>query len=296
MSELSLSHEEVPLPSGAWAAAERKMIHLAGRPLLGFTQGKFRTYLYPVFTPKGFAVTSESPVDHPHHQSIWVAADHVNLLVPAAGGVEVYSYNFYVNDVFQGRAPGRIEEQSFDADIQAHTAVVQQSMHWRGPSEWGAQEGREVLHEHRTTRVAVKPDDSLIVIDIHSQLRAPGHPVSIGPTRHAWFNARLGPGMGQQYGATLRQGPASKEQGCRSWHGYTASVGGGHQVTVVLAPEASRQNYEWYVSPWGVMTANPCRHCAIDIAPHAPPVELSARLLVMDGAPSDDQIEAWLSN
>ena len=296
MSGLSLNPEEVPLPSGAWAAAERKMIHLAGRPLLGFTQGKFRTYLYPVFTPKGFAVTSESPVDHPHHQSIWVAADHVNLLVPAAGGVEVYSYNFYVNDVFQGRAPGRIEEQSFDADIQAHTAVVQQSMHWRGPSEWGAQEGREVLHEHRTTRVTVKPDDSLIVIDIRSQLIAPGHPVSIGPTRHAWFNARLGPGMGQQYGASLRQGPASKEQGCRSWHGYTASVGGGHQVTVVLAPEASRQSYEWYVSPWGVMTANPCRHSAIDIAPHAPPVELSARLLVMDGAPSDDQIEAWLSN
>ena len=296
MSGLSLNPEEVPLPSGAWAAAERKMIHLAGRPLLGFTQGKFRTYLYPVFTPKGFAVTSESPVDHPHHQSVWVAADHVNLHVPAAGGVEVYSYNFYVNDVFQGRAPGRIEERSFDADIQAHTTVVQQSMHWRGPSEWGAQEGREVLHEHRTTRVTVKPDDSLIVIDIRSQLIAPGHPVSIGPTRHAWFNARMGPGMGQQYGATLRQGPASKEQGCRSWHGYTASVGGGHDVTVVLAPDASRQSYEWYVSPWGVMTANPCRHCAIDIAPHAPPVELSARLLVMDGAPSDDQIEAWLSN
>lgn len=296
MSELSLSQEEVPLPSGAWAAAERKMIHLAGRPMLGFTQGRFRTYLYPVFTPKGFAVTGESPSDHPHHQSIWVAADHVNLHVPAAGGVEVYSYNFYVNEVFQGRAPGRIEERSFDADIQAHTAVVQQSMRWRGPNEWGAQEGREVLHEHRTTRFTVKPDDSLIVIDIRSQLSAPGHPVSIGPTRHAWFNARLGPGMGQQYGATLRQGPVPEGQLGPSWHACTASVGGGHQATVVMAPDSSRQSYEWYVSPWGVMTANPCRRSVIDIHPHAPPVELSARLLIMDGAPSDDQIEAWLSN
>ncbi len=295
MSELSLSQEEVPLPSGAWAAAERKMIHLAGRPLLGFTQGKFRSYLYPVFTPKGFAVTGESPADHPHHQSIWVAADHVNLLVPAAGGVEVYSYNFYVNEVFQGRAPGRIEERSFDADIQAHTAVVQQSMRWRGPNEWGAHEGREVLREHRTTRVAVKPDDSLVVIDIRSQLSAPGHPVSIGPTRHAWFNARLGPGMGQQYGATLRQGPVPEGQLGPNWHACTASVGGGHQVTVVMAPDASRQSYEWYVSPWGVMTANPCRRSVIEIDPQAPPVELSARLLVMDGAPSDDQIEARLS-
>ena len=28
-----------------------------------------------MLTPKGFAVTSESPGDHPHHNSVWVAAD-----------------------------------------------------------------------------------------------------------------------------------------------------------------------------------------------------------------------------
>lgn len=295
MSALSLSKEEVQLPSGAWAAVERKMIYLAGRPLLGFTQGKFRSYLYPVFTAQGFAVTSESPADHPHHQSIWVAADHVNLHVPAAGGLEVYSYNFYVNEVFQGRAPGRIEERSFDADILGNMAVVDQSMRWRGPSEWGAPEGREVLHEHRTTCINVRPLDSLVVIDIRSQLSVPDQTVSLGPTRHAWFNARLGPGMGQQHGATLREGTLSKEQGCRSWRGCTASVGGGHDVTVVLAPDVSQRAYEWYVSPWGVMTANPCRRTAIDIHPHTPPVELSARLMVIDGAPSNDEIETWLS-
>lgn len=294
MSGLSLGSEEIHLPTGAWAATERKMIYLAGRPLLGFTQGTFRPYLFPVFTMRGFAVTSESPADHPHHQSIWAAADHVNLHVPATGGSEIYSYNFYVNEVFQGRSPGRIEEQSFNADVRAETAVIEQTLRWRGPREWGAQEGREILHERRTTRIKVRPECSLMILDIRSQLHAGGHSVSIGPTRHAWFNTRVGPGMGQQHGGTLRRGSMPGKQGQADWHASTAHVGGGHEVTLVLAPDSSRQNYDWYVSPWGVMTANPCRHTALEVSPQGPPIELKARLLIIDGAPSDGQISAWL--
>jgi hypothetical protein len=294
MTGLSLSNEEIALPAGAWAASVRKMIYLADRPLIGFTQGALRPYLFPVFTPQGFAVTSESPADHPHHQSIWVAADHVNLHVPAAGGVEVYSYNFYVNEVFQGRAPGRIEEQSFNATVHADHATIEQVMQWRGPREWGASQGREILLERRTTQIKVDPKDSVITLDICSQLGAPGHRVSIGPTRHAWFNLRVGPGMGQQHGGMLRQGSRAGRQGKADWHGCTAPVGAGHKATLVLAPDASQHGHDWYVSPWGVITANPCRNASLEIPEQGPPVELKARLLIADGSPSDDQIAAWL--
>jgi len=141
MMGFGLRHEDIELPQGAWAAGERTLVCWQGKPVLGLTQGAFRPYLFPVHTPAGFAVTSESPADHPHHHSIWVGADHVNLHVPAAHRTEVYSYNFYVNDVFQGRAPGRILQDQCDGQAQGDGMRVEQTLQWRGPREWGAPEG-----------------------------------------------------------------------------------------------------------------------------------------------------------
>ena len=132
-----LQSEDIDLPAGAWSAGTRTMLMWGDKPVFGLTPGAFRNYLYPVFTPAGFAVTSESPADHPHHHSIWVGADHVNVHVPALYGTEVYSYNFYVNDVFQGRAPGRIVQTQCQAQEQGDTMRLTQHLAWRGPREWG---------------------------------------------------------------------------------------------------------------------------------------------------------------
>ena len=109
------------------------MLMWGDKPVFGLTPGAFRNYLYPVFTPAGFAVTSESPADHPHHHSIWVGADHVNVHVPALHGTEVYSYNFYVNDVFQGRAPGRIVQTGPSASTPPPAAAAAASVPFTPP-------------------------------------------------------------------------------------------------------------------------------------------------------------------
>ena len=109
LNNFSLEGDEVALPKGAWAQSHRLNVRWRGRDLTALSQGAFRAYLFPVYTPAGFAVTSESPLDHPHHNSLWIGADHVNCYLPFAGGAfEEANYNFYVNDIFQGRAPGRI--------------------------------------------------------------------------------------------------------------------------------------------------------------------------------------------
>jgi hypothetical protein len=100
--------------------------------------------------------------------------------------------------------------------------------------------------------------------------------------------------MGQQHGGALRQGSRVGRQGKADWHGCTAPVGAGHKATLVLAPDASQHGHDWYVSPWGVITANPCRKASLEIPEQGPPLELKARLLIADGSPSDDQIAAWL--
>ena len=107
--------------------------------VLGLTQGDLRSYVFPLFTPAGHLVTSEAPADHPHHQSVWIGADHVHALVPASEGrVEEYTYNFYINDVFQGRAPGRIAERESSFEERDGAAIIRQALDWRGPVEWGA--------------------------------------------------------------------------------------------------------------------------------------------------------------
>ena len=213
MMGFGLRQEDIQLPQGAWAAGERTWVCWNGQPVLGLTQGAFRPYVFPVHTPAGFAVTSESPADHPHHHSIWVGADHLNLHVPAGPRTEVYSYNFYVNDVFQGRAPGRIWQDHCEGQEVGDGLRVTQHLQWRGPREWGAPEGRHVLSE-----------------------------------------------------------------------------------TLAVAPRPGPHGHDWYISPWGVMTANPCLHTALSIEPGGAPLVLGAQFLVCDGKPQDDHIQQALSD
>ena len=59
-NDFILETDPIGLPRGAWAKTERRMLQWRGRELLGLSQGQFRAYLFPVFTPNGFAITSES--------------------------------------------------------------------------------------------------------------------------------------------------------------------------------------------------------------------------------------------
>jgi hypothetical protein len=266
------------------------------RPVFGLTQGAFRTYLFPVYSPAGFVLTSESPSDHPHHHSIWVGADHVNLHVPAEHRTEVYSYNFYVNDVFQGRAPGRIVQTQLQAQEDGDAMLLTQRLQWLGPREWGAPEGRHVLDETRLTRVRHMADCRAFQLTIRSELSAVGHPVSIGPTRHAWFNARIGPGMAPLHGGQIRSAPASAPQAAPAWQVSTGAVGGGHVAGVALSACMGTGRPDWYVSPWGVMTANPCLHQALRVEPGGQPLNLSCRMLAFDGTLDDAQITQALAD
>jgi hypothetical protein len=292
----ALRSEDIDLPLGASAASTRMLVMWNDRPVFGLTQGAFRNYLFPVYSPAGFALTSESPSDHPHHHSIWVGADHVNLHVPAEHRTEVYSYNFYVNDVFQGRAPGRIVQTQLQAQEDGDAMLLTQRLQWLGPREWGAPEGRHVLDETRLTRVRHMADCRAFQLTIRSELSAVGHPVSIGPTRHAWFNARIGPGMAPLHGGQIRSAPASAPQAAPAWQVSTGAVGGGHVAGVALSACMGTGRPDWYVSPWGVMTANPCLHQALRVEPGGQPLNLSCRMLAFDGTLDDAQITQALAD
>ena len=191
MTDFRVETEQIDLPSGAFCKARRHYVRWRGRTVLGLSANAFRAYLFPVYTPAGLALTEEAPIDHPHHQSVWVGADHVDCLLPyGEGQIEVANYNFYVQETFQGRAAGRMIECAIDWDelAERHLRVVQE-IEWRGPAEWGAPEGRIVAHESRA--IDVQPGEMAHVIDVRSRLRPGACDLQIGPTRHAYFGIRL---------------------------------------------------------------------------------------------------------
>ena len=260
----------IALPAGAWARTQRRYLRRDGVPVLALTAGDFRPYVFPLFTPAGFAVTSEAPADHPHHQSVWIGADHVHALVPASeGATEEYTYNCYINDVFQGRAPGRIVEVAATFSTAADdTGTIHQTLEWRGPTEWAAPQGRVILAEERTLIVQVHADAT--VLHLRSRLMPVTWPVRLGPTRHAYFNARVAESMQAVAGGRILDHcgvPIGTTQTPDAqWIDYIGPVGGGYEAGVALLPLTDHDEGWWFVADWGVITWGPFRRRARELA------------------------------
>jgi hypothetical protein len=288
----TLEDETIALPTGAFACTRRRTLRHGDRKVLAMTQGRARPYLYPLYTPLGFAVTEESPADHPHHNSVWIGADHVHCRMPVGEDRhEDYTYNFYVDEVFQGRAPGRLVETGCRHETLPNGGIrTVQRIEWRGPVEWAAPEGRLAARETRV--LTVSATDGGWVIDIDSTLAAAEWAFTLGPTRHAYFNVRVADSMTAANGGIIRDdrgrkgGIAVSGEGAR-WVSVSGSVGGDHRAGVALFPDP-RDHAEpsWFVADWGVVTVGPFRNAARLVASDAP-FRARYRLLVHDGNAAD---------
>ena len=149
-------------------------------------------------------MTSEHPADHPHHNSFWFAADHVYCRMPVTHGkgYEDYTYNLYLNETFQGRAPGRIVETACAGTAGRRRFRIAQMLDWRGPAEWAAPDGRLAARETRTLQIRRRGDAK--VIEVESRLAAVDWDFTLGPTRHAYFNVRMADSMIVALGGAVR--------------------------------------------------------------------------------------------
>jgi len=271
MSDFSFESDAIALPRGAWAKTHRMRLRHRGKAVLALTQGDFRSYVFPLMTPAGYCVTSESPADHPHHSGLWIASDHVHALMPAANDtVEEYTYNFYVNETFQGRAPGRIVETAVAGrEIGAGRFEIAQELEWRGPREWASDAGRLSARETRTMTVTVGERSNRI--DVSSTLTGGDFAMRLGPTRHAYFNVRVADSMIVANGGTIvddrgcEGGAQTSGEGAR-WVDFSGPVGGGALAGMTVIPhEIEGRTPFWFVADWGVVTVGPFRSEPLDL-------------------------------
>ena len=291
MRWFSVEEEAVTLPRGAFAQARRLQVRWQHRPITALNQGPFRSYLYPLYTPAGVPVTTEVPLDHPHHQSVWIGTDHFHCLLPyATDAYEEATYNFYINETFQGRAPGRIISVSVESTELAtdHLRLVQ-TLEWHGPQEWGAPQGRTVAIETRT--VDIRPGAAAHLIDVHSRLRPTEWDFRVGPTRHAYLGVRLAEGLRVIDGGRLLDAAGHRDSEairahCADWVDGSGSVPSGQQAGVALFPYPSAAGHPWYAADYGSMTVNPFGRTATMVR-RGGELEVAARLVVHDGDAAD---------
>ena len=301
LEHFSVTTEQIDLPRSATPQARRVAVAWRGRPVGAFTQGEHRCYLYPLYSPAGVPLTAESPVDHPHHNSISVGADMLKAkfppLTPAVSPLaESGTYNLYANNVFQGRAPGRTWAVDVNATELApdHLRVVQ-TVEWQGPEEWGAADGRRVLAvETRTTDI--RPGDIVNTVDIRSQLRPTEWDLTIGPTRHAYFTVRLAFGLRVVDGGTLidadgRSGGAAITNHASAWVDASGAAPHGARAGLTILGHASSAPVPWVAYDWGTVNVNPFAREAATIR-RGDALDLGIRLLAHDGDAGDVDIAA----
>ena len=298
MKNFSVETEYISLPHGATPRARRTKVGWKDRAITVLAQGEYRSYLFPVYTPEGVAVTDESPLDHPHHNSITVGSDHVNchfppLLPEMTSRVEYGNYNLYVNDTFQGRSPGRVLATATESEEIAddHLRVVQ-SLHWQGPIEWSAPERRNLAEETRI--IDIRPGKVANIIDIRSRLRPTEWDLSIGPTRHAYYTIRLAEGLREIDGGTSsdsegRCGAANISGQKADWVDGSGPAPHGRNAGIAVFKFASAGDVPWHIFDWGTINLNPIYDDTWNLK-RGDEMDIGIRIVVHDGDAKEARI------
>lgn len=301
MKSFDIGVEEIDLPKSATPRFRSIKIRWQGKAITNLTQGVQRAYLFPVYSPAGVPLTSESPVDHPHHNSITVSADvfYVKLppLIPKQSALtEEATYNFYVNDTFQGRMPGRIWVMSYDAEEVSddHLRVVQQ-IQWQGPEEWGAPPplGRRVVAEEIRT-IDIRPGGVTNIIDIRSQLRPTDWDLTIGPARHAYYTVRLEDQMRPINGGSLLDSEGRTEVdditgAMADWVAMYGPAAHGKTAGITVIPHGSAAGLPWVAFDFGSINVNPFQ-TEKGVLNRGDELDLGIRILAHDGDPREADV------
>ncbi|MBI3970795.1 MAG: PmoA family protein [Chloroflexi bacterium] len=218
----------------------RIRVYANGRFVAAYTLGQVRPYVYPVLTPSGLPVTEECPVDHPHHQSVWLGQDEVN------------GHNLWINGAGAGRVAGGAPVAVVGETPDGPAAIFRHELLWEAP------DGTPLLRERRVT--AITPAPAATLIDVVSERSPAAGPVVLGATKEAGFGLRVHDALDEQDGGTLvndrgRQGEAGTFDQEADWIDYWGHLGD-CAAGIALFPHPENPRHPWFTRAYGIVLAN----------------------------------------
>lgn len=274
-----------------------------GQPVTGVKQAAFRSYIYPLMTPNGVEVTTESPTDHAWHQSVTIGTDYFHTYVSdQTTRIEEPPCNFYWDWKFQGREAGRIVSRAFNECtlIDDHHLQITHRLWWEGPEQWGSPPHRRIVAEEVRT-IDVYPRHEANIIDVRSVLRPTQWDLRIGPCRHAYFTVRVADHLratgktGDKLSGRLTdsEGRVGAEQigwQYADWIDYSGKDTNNRISGLSVFQFPSTGNVPWYVVDYGSIRINPFRLAAREIK-RGEKIDLAIRLVAHDGDPIQANVQ-----
>jgi hypothetical protein len=277
-------------PYETTAQTRRLKVSWRDRSILALSQGVYRAYIYPVFTPAGMPVTAEAPVDHVHQQSITVGTDCFDVYGDPTDEHPSANYGFYMDETYKGHAPGKILSRSVEStEIAENHLRLVQTIDWRSPPDWSDPDGFVLAEEKRT--IDVYPGEVANIIDVRSRLTATASDIRVGGTVHGYFVVRLADGLRAVDGGTLvdsegRTGAARIRGQVADWVDCSGKAAYEQMAGVAVFPDPAPGVGRWHLSDWGFIMVNPFQDEARRIN-RGESAEAAMRVVAHDGDASE---------
>ena len=249
------------------------------RLLGGYNTNELRSYVFPLYTPKGVLVLQEAPPDHPHHQGILV-------------GLEVDGYDLWNAG---SRNLPRHRQEALTPLAEMATACSETGVQISHHVRWVTVDGQELLLEQR--RVTFSAQEQFTCIHWHSTFSHPGKATHLGQTKESGIGVRVPPHWETLFGGQIRNANGARgERGCfdqmSPWLNVEGGAGGDEIAGVVLLPET--EACPWFTRDYGLHLYNPARHHPFDLQPNEE-VAWAMSVFAYDGRWTVEEIKAMVA-
>jgi Methane oxygenase PmoA len=263
-----------------------------GRWLGGVGANYFRSWVFPLYTPRGLTVLQEFPFDHPFHNGLWVAQGPIQF-----GGETVHFW-----PMPPARRPGeslfthmgRIETVGLPT-VEPHDRGVRFTLQ----AVWRTGAGAPVLDERRTVDLYAVEDGT--VCDVTTVQTASYGALQYEASKFGAICVRTDPRLTPVVGAEViadggRRGKA--EVALQQANAYVAyesrAVNHAGDCFGLLLAVPGAQPHEWFIRDYGLATYNPMFEQPRDVA-FGDALRVQLRVVAYDEPLTDARAQRWLA-
>ena len=273
MAQYEVRELQSSVPDG-W---KQLKVYADGRYLGALQQGKFRPYIYPLFSPAGHNVLQIAPVDHLHHLGIWFSHSAIRPLgsrrepqssldaswSDQSSEQAVPEIDFWGTESFLPGPLPRILVRSTQWEIGDRGVQFQQMIEWQDDA------GQTVLRERRLTVMAAGPSGNHV--DLVTTLEAPGGSVEFGQIKDAGIGVRVSDEIDVLDGGRIVNADGDENEAetfgkASAWVDYSGPVTPDAIAGVAMFPFPNAAGIPWHTRDYGPMWINPWQDSAMTLA------------------------------
>ncbi len=259
-----------------------------GRWLGGVGANYYRSWVYPLYTPRGLTVIQEFPFDHPFHNGLWVAQ----------GPIQFDGQTVHFWPMPPERRPGeslfthmgRIETLGLPT-VETHARGVRFTLQ----STWRTGDGAPVLDETRIIDLYAVEDAT--VCDVTTVQKATYGDLEYDATKFGAICVRTDPRLTPVVGAEViadggRRGKA--EVALQQANAYVAYESGSSGSFGILLAVPGQQPHEWFIRDYGLATYNPMFEQPRTVA-HGDSLRVDLRVVAYDEPLTEERAQRWIA-